>query len=240
MKKTTCDQCGAIFEYEPHLLSGRECFPESTCEQCQTTKLEEHQKQVAEELRLRRAHDLKALIPPLYRTTDKRRLPAGLIKLVDSWQYGWKGLGLVGISGSKKTRTSALILERMHFEGRSIYFVSETRLIAAAINLWSDSFSEREAAKTILQKCNMAEVLLIDDLGKSRMSERAEITLYDLLEHRSSQMMPILWTSNFTQEELHEIMSPNRADSVIRRLLDFSEIISLFDELGDNDYAFSH
>ena len=68
---------------------------------------------------------------------------------------------------------------------------------------------------------------MIDDLGKGKMTDRAEAELYDLLEFRSSHKLPIIWTSNSDARGLLSMFSADRGDAIIRRLAEFSNIIKL-------------
>jgi DNA replication protein DnaC len=68
-------------------------------------------------------------------------------------------------------------------------------------------------------------VLLLDDLGKAKMTERSELELFDLLEHRSSHALPIFWTANAEKGALKQMLSPDRGEPILRRLSEFTKII---------------
>jgi DNA replication protein DnaC len=67
----------------------------------------------------------------------------------------------------------------------------------------------------------------LDDLGKGRMSPTAEELLFDIIDHRTERKKPILWTSNCTDQQLHSMLSVDRADAILRRLSEFTKVISL-------------
>jgi DNA replication protein DnaC len=67
--------------------------------------------------------------------------------------------------------------------------------------------------------------LLIDDLGKQKMTERAETELYDVLEHRTNNLKPTLVTTNATGQQLARMLSEDRRQPIIRRIKDFSTIV---------------
>jgi DNA replication protein DnaC len=80
----------------------------------------------------------------------------------------------------------------------------------------------------MLEKAAQVDALLLDDLGKNRMTERAEVELYDLLEHRTGHLLPTFWTSNSNAAGLHDMFSPDRADAMLRRLgKEFCEHVTL-------------
>ncbi len=59
------------------------------------------------------------LCPPIYRETDIHRLPPEAAK-VTQWQYGPRGLVVVGPTGVGKTRAMWLLLKRLVYEGRHV------------------------------------------------------------------------------------------------------------------------
>jgi DNA replication protein DnaC len=134
-------------------------------------------------------------------------------------------MGMIGTSGKGKTRASVLLLERMHDEGRTTFFISATDLALNSANQFADNPATKEIAKSILTMCRSAEVLVLDDLGKGRMTDRSESELYDLLEYRTSRKMPTIWTSNSDARGLIAMFSKDRGDAIIRRLAEFSTIV---------------
>lgn len=157
-------------------------------------------------------------VPPLYRATDKTRLGANLVAAIDRYKFGATGLAFLGRAGEGKTRAAVLLLHRLAMEGHRTFYLPCIKLAAAAADAFSDSKADRAEAKRVLERAATTEVLLLDDLGKNRMTERAEVELYDLLEHRTGYMLPTLWTSNSSAAGLHSMFSPDRADALVRRL----------------------
>ncbi|PYK25547.1 MAG: hypothetical protein DME52_08290, partial [Verrucomicrobia bacterium] len=77
----------------------------------------------------------------------------------------------------------------------------------------------------LLRSAASAELLFIDDIGKERLTESAELKLYSLMEERTANAKPILWTSNFVGADLRKIMSDNRGPAITRRLAEFSSVL---------------
>jgi DNA replication protein DnaC len=164
----------------------------------------------------------------LYRETDLDRLPPVLAQLATHWNYNPIGIGMVGTSGAGKTRTAVVIATRMCDEGRSVFYVTATDYAAAAANQWADEARDRNISTDTLRQARKAQVLILDDLGKNRMTDRAEATLYELLEARTSHRLPTIWTSNARAKELHAMFSPDRADAMLRRLgSDFNRVVKV-------------
>jgi DNA replication protein DnaC len=57
-------------------------------------------------------------VPPLYRNTEKSRLPAALVAAIDRYEFGPVGLALLGKAGEGKTRAAVMLLHRLAREGR--------------------------------------------------------------------------------------------------------------------------
>lgn len=227
-KTAQCKRCGTAFAYPPVMWGNRETFIPKWCDGCLDTLVAE------EEARARRVEQearRKAFlrnVPPLYRETDISRLPPVLAQLATDWKYSPTGVGLVGKSGHGKTRTAVLIAIRMCDEGRSVFYVTATDYAAAAANQWADEARDRSVSTDVLRQARKAQVLVIDDVGKNRMTDRAEATLYELLEARTSNMLPTIWTSNAGAKELHAMFSPDRADALLRRLgSEFNRVVKL-------------
>lgn len=204
-----CTRCGATFLYR---------IPWKLCSDC-----EAEESRIANQKAQREAEEAArarfwSSVPPLYSTTNKTRLSPVLRETLDSYQYGPMGVAFLGEAGSQKTRAAVLLLEQIHDSGKSTLFLSCTALATAAANSFSNSKEEQDTAKAQLRKAYRCDALLLDDIGKNRMTERAEVTLYELLEHRTSHLLPTIWTSNSNAAGLHSMFAPDRADAIVRRL----------------------
>lgn len=165
-----------------------------------------------------RCRDFWDGIPPLYRQTDKTRLAPPLRSAIESYEYGPMGVGFIGMAGAGKTRAAVLILADLMERGMSTLYLPATELSAAAAGAFSGDPKEKERCREILRKSRKVKALLIDDLGKGRLTERAESELYDILETRTSHELPTIWTSNSNAQGLRSMFSQDRADALIRRL----------------------
>jgi len=224
---STCTNCSESFSYEPVMVLGRQIFGPRYCDPC-CEKLSHEEEQMA----LKKRKDASKtrwnlMIPPIYHDTDISRIPKEITAVTEFWQHNPKGIGINGRSGKGKTRATIALLHRMHEEKRNTYYITATDLALNSANQFADNPSTKEIAKSILSLCRHACVLLLDDLGKNRMTDRAEAELYDLLEYRTSHRLPIIWTSNSDARGLLAMFSPDRGDAIVRRLAEFSTIIKV-------------
>ena len=179
----------------------------------------------------------QAIAPPLYRTSETSRFPDMLVKAIAAHDIAsTTGIGFVGPAGTCKTRAAFVLLRRFHDAGREVFAITAPDLATTAADQFDNSIIREfslgptrkvsDVAKRTLARCKAVPVLFIDDLGKGKMTERAEIELFNVLESRTSNMLPTLWTSNAGSSELAAMISPDRRDPILRRLVEFSAIVS--------------
>lgn len=173
--------------------------------------------------RVRREKHFLSLCPKLYQESAPDRLPASQLKEAMEWQYGPRGLILSGETGVGKSRIAWLLLRRI--------LVSDKRNPSFA---WFDAVGfghaigkhyRDEDAEEWLEDTAKTELLFFDDLGKLKLTERAETELFGLIERRCGAELPIIATTNDTGDSLASRMTDNRGPALIRRLRQFCQII---------------
>ena len=202
-------------------------FIPTLCDPCEKKEIEELERNANSRAKDAARNRFLDEIATSYRNTDLNRIPPVLQKAVSEWQFSHRGLGLIGTSGSCKTRAAVLILQRMAEEGKSVMFLTATSMAQAAIDQFHNDQKRKDEASNLLDRALSTSVLLLDDLGKNRMTDRSEETLYEILEHRTSWEQPTIWTSNSGARDLHERFSKDRADAILRRLIEFSTLVTI-------------
>lgn len=219
--KRTCEDCGKEFDFEKLEWGGKVVEPKHCDECCEKREREE---EAAQRIAVRNEQWL-AVCPPLYRETDLARLPKKYREAISKWAFGPFGLGFMGEPGSGKTRACFQILKKQIEEGREVRAISATRFGQICTVQFAQDDAKREEAEVVMEGIRECDVLLFDDIGKGKMTERAELELYDLLEIRTSYLRPTLWTANSSPDALLSAMSSERGGAIMRRLAEFSEII---------------
>lgn len=167
-----------------------------------------------------RVERFQKLCPPLYRESDPARLP----KLHDvlAWQPGQQGLLLTGPTGTGKTRCLWQLVKRLVEQGESVCAFDCVSFGHEVSKRFGDS---EEAPEDWAAQLATYPIIFFDDLGKLKLTDRAEAELFGLIERRTANMKPILATTNDTGTTLQDRMTDNRGPALIRRLREFCNVI---------------
>lgn len=153
---------------------------------------------------------------------DRLRREQPLFDKVMAWQFGARGQLLLGPTGTGKTRTAYRIGRRELEAGRKFTAIKGARFgIEAVDRQMSNGF--REWFDHLVR----VPVLLVDDFGKGRFSDAVEQHWFGLIDERTENGRPIIVTTNASATELRARMSEDRGAPLIRRLVDYCEIIEL-------------
>jgi hypothetical protein len=164
------------------------------------------------------------ICPPSMRATDPHKLPRPhLLQKVLSWTYGPKGLLLHGPTGTGKSRCAWRLLEREHNAGRRIAVVDSFSLSTELPAKFTVSCA---AAEAWLARLVNVDLLLLDDVFKARLTDRAEESVFSVIDRRMNHGRPIIATTNDTGASLADRLTPDRAEPLLRRLREACTAIS--------------
>lgn len=226
-QKQECQTCKQQFDAEVLQINGRDLCLQNLCDPCLEKAIEEQGRNAAKTSAKARESFFWDMIPPMYQSTDESRLDARLRAAIDAYSFNEKGLGFVGTSGAGKTRAMITLLKRLNIEGKSVSFLKSTRLTEIAYQRFDEDPKIKQAAKAEIDAAKSRACLLIDDIGKGRLPNSAEELLFDIVDTRSEMGLPLFWTANATKKDLHAAFTPDRADPIIRRLVEFGQIVSV-------------
>jgi DNA replication protein DnaC len=225
IETVACSECFKPFQNEVYVIAGRTLRFDSLCDECAEKAQRDYEKEMARAEQESRLLAFQSLCPPLYQDTDPALIYAPYVQAVESWEYGPQGLILVGPAGKGKSRAAWMLIKRWMLEGKRCYGTTATQLAKAAADQWHSRVEERNKAEFVIQECRGAGILLIDDLGKQKFTERAELELFDILEYRTSHKKPTIATSNADGKTFRQMLSEDRGEPILRRLHQFSTTI---------------
>jgi DNA replication protein DnaC len=171
----------------------------------------------------KRVKKFESVCPKLYQNTDITRLPQTQFQQVMRWEYGPRGLALIGETGKGKSRIAWSLMRRVMTEDQP-----DRRLVWFDCVGFGHAIAQHykdENAEEWLEKISKVELLFFDDLGKLKLTERAETELFGLIERRCANQLPIIATTNDSGDSLAARMTENRGPAMIRRLREFCDVI---------------
>lgn len=229
MNEIKCQDCGITVEQDPpnpeHLAMGMRPWTKYVCDSCQQRRCDEAERLKAEQLRSSQNLELCRAIPPLYRQNDRSLIHPTVLASIDTFDLDSpKGLYLSGPNDHSKTRGACMLLERFCRHGKTIAMVQSTALVELFFQQFRD---DGEKAVERLKKLKWADVLLIDDVGKEKATERFETEFFSLLEYRTSHLRKTLYTSNLSLPDLRMTFSKQHGGAIIRRIIQFSKCVEV-------------
>lgn len=217
-------RCGETYQAKEFFIRGTRVVNQVWCPQCSLLLHNEWIKPEREPRKSMPPDRWKEICPPLYQDTDVARLtiPPAIVARVLAWEPNPRGIALSGTTGTGKTRLIFLLIRRL-LETTRLRVVS-----AKQFERWVHRMFEKENdARLRIEECRETKILFIDDIGKEKYTERVESEFYDLVEYRTSNLRPILWTTNANGAQLEQMMAEDRGIPIVRRLREFTEIISV-------------
>lgn len=159
-----------------------------------------------------------------------------------------EGIGLLiyGDPGNGKTYVSSCIANELIDNMVPVICVSINGLldrIKQTFNTWG-----KEGEETILRSLSNADLLIIDDLGTEQNRDWPKTTVYNILDSRYRNGLPIIVTTNFPLEELKEkyhqrtydrlleMCTPVRNDGKSIRVEKAKEKTKILSEILKGDY----
>ncbi len=219
-----CSSCGNPFEVTVFTIGDRERTFTNDCDPCNEAWSQKCQKEMDESDRRDIELSLKATFGPSLYETDPSRLSPRLQDIANSYTFGEKGVGFVGVSNLGKTRCLFTIVKRLALEKRSFAFLTGPELAQALKDTRSDDARERHDARQTLEDARYATLLFLDDIAQEKASGEVLTAFWDLLNARRNQKLPLFWTSNVPAAQFKGRFEESKAESVITRLKDISTI----------------
>ena len=93
----------------------------------------------------------------------------------------------------------------------------------------AETFARRMLKESeLIDKLSWAKLLLLDDLGKERMTSTAESVIFELIRERTDNELPTIYTTNFDPAELQKrFLQKETGAALLRRIMESSKKIIL-------------
>jgi len=205
-----------------------------SCEQAQlekaerTRRLHQEQKEAEERDRNHRMKLLfdRSLIPERWRTrtfehyevTSQNDVAYRQAKeYAGSFAVGHNmGLIFTGTVGTGKTHLSAAIALKLLESEYTVVFGTVTTLLSQLRNTYNNDKQNEQEIFNRLVKC---QLLILDDLGKEKVSDWVEQTVYELINTRYENNRPLIITTNMTLSNIRDKYQ-NTGEAIVSRIIE--------------------
>jgi DNA replication protein DnaC len=138
-----------------------------------------------------------------------------------------KGLLLTGTVGTGKTHLAAAIAMELIGREHTVVFGTVTNLLAQVRSTYSD---DRVSELDIMRRLTRCDLLIIDDLGKERVSDWVEQTVYEIINTRYERNRSLIITTNMSLAEIRAKYA-KVGDAIVDRILEMCQGIRM---VGDS------
>ena len=122
---------------------------------------------------------------------------------------------------------AAMVLERMTDATLpSFAFVASYEISDAVMRQYGNGYQEKDKARNYLERLREVDLLLIDDLGKGRLTPTVAAELFALIDHRHKDMGCTIWTSNSSPETIAAGLPEDMAGPFAGRIIESSKIFN--------------
>jgi DNA replication protein DnaC len=151
--------------------------------------------------------------PPRYEGAKWGDVPTDIQKFVENIRKSRKGLYIHGAVGTGKTHIAYAIRNWILEKRGRVLFQNTTELIFDI---------KRDFDRHVMDKMRWDErlteyegVLILDDIGAERVTDYVAEVFYLVVNSRYNQMLPIIFTSNLSLEELEERVGDRTASRIV-------------------------
>jgi hypothetical protein len=164
--------------------------------------------------------DVHPLMPEAYRETRKDALPSANMQVALDWEPGDKrSLLLHGTTGCGKTRVAWAVFNRIwrrDFPAKAEFL--PMRKVEGKIEKGFDDRDHGEVIEYLIS----VPLLVLDDLGKERLTARLEADLFAIVDERTANHAVTIITTNYNSATLSQrFTNPETGPAFIRRLKDY-------------------
>lgn len=146
-----------------------------------------------------KTHDIRKMYAEA--NLDKiHHLPKEMIEFAKKWVSADEkpSLFLTGSVGSGKTYFMTALLRAMVENGATWFRFTRS---VDLFNQLLERMMEKKTNEHMLRSIAEVPLLFIDDVGVESMTERVKKEYFSIIDYRISEMLPFVFTSNFSKDE---------------------------------------
>ena len=218
----TCE-CGKVFEGKEVMFNGKPLAPKF-CPECITSIRSAGEIQAKADRKAGLEESWKKFCPAAFQEFQTDRIPdKTMLAAILRWKYGPRGLMISGLTRAGKTRSAWQLLQREHFLNRTT-----AKVTGMDVMLYVEALMKEDAdtGGWISERAN-ADLLLLDDCFKAKMTPRAEEALFAIVDHRTQHGLPMIVTLNDSVDSLLPRLSDDRGAPLVARLKEFCEVLKV-------------
>lgn len=164
-------------------------------------------------------------VPARYEKAKYEDVPENIRGMFEKMRETRKGMYIYGGAGTGKTHT-AYALYRSTYDKIGVYarFWNTAELLRdIRLDMDRDAYSKHRTEDDLME---FKGVLFLDDIGAEKLSDWVLETFYLLINKRYENMLPTIYTSNFSMKELAERIG----DRFASRLMETCDIVPMVGE----------
>ncbi len=227
--KKRCEKCGQEMELdtERHPFFAKIAESIKTCGACLEKEQQERDAAAAAAQAFidttARIASWELICPEEFREVDFGKLPnRKAFNEALAIRIEKRALGLIGPTSRGKTRALYQIMKREHFDGKGVQIISHD----AALRYGGLFGKSAEAAWEWVEEKMTCDVLGLDDVFKSKLTDSFEQALFTIISTRMEWRRPFVLTTQDVGKTLEARMSADRGAALSRRLREFCDTVS--------------
>jgi hypothetical protein len=199
-KDGQCRICGSFMSKADAVdLFGKITYPGS-CSKCQPL-VDEHYSSL--ETKESESSVWASTCPLLFQEilnnpNPKSKIDWNAFAIVKDWDpKGLRGMYITGDSGLGKTSSIWALAKKLELDHRVVPEIVTSPILARNLSICA-----REMDASFVNRLSKAPVLIIDDFGKEKFTEAVTVGVYEIIDHRYNNALPIVMTSRYGSKDL--------------------------------------